>query len=41
MDGEPLPAKGNLCNRFLKQADRAADYAPFANPLAAFREQLA
>lgn len=41
LDGEPLPAKGNLCNRFLKQADRAADYAPFANPLAAFREQLA
>jgi len=41
LDGEPLPAKGNLCNRFLKQADRAADYAPFANPLAAFKEQLA
>lgn len=39
LDGEPLPAKGNLCNRFLKQADRAAEYAPFANPLAAFREQ--
>ncbi len=36
--GEPLPSKGNLCNRFLKQADRAADYVPFANPLAAFME---
>ncbi|WP_426165427.1 IucA/IucC family protein [Pseudoduganella sp. R-31] len=41
LDGEPLPAKGNLCNRFLKQADRAADYAPFVNPLAAIKEQLA
>ncbi len=30
--GEPLPSKGNLRNRFLKQADRAADYVPFANP---------
>ncbi|GAB2851504.1 siderophore biosynthesis protein PvsD [Pseudoduganella ginsengisoli] len=30
--GQPLPSKGNLTNRFLKQADRAADYAPFANP---------
>jgi siderophore synthetase component len=32
--GAPLPSKGNLCNRFLKQADRAADYVPFANPFA-------
>ena len=32
--GEPLPSKGNLCNRFLKQADRAAHYLPFANPFA-------
>lgn len=32
--GDPLPSKGNLCNRFLKQADRAADYVSFANPLA-------
>jgi siderophore synthetase component len=34
LDGKPLPGKGNLCNRFLKQADRAADYVPFANPFA-------
>ena len=34
LSGEPLPSKGNLSNRFLKQADRAADYVPFANPFA-------
>ena len=33
--GTPFPGKGNLCNRFLKQADRAAQYIPVANPLAA------
>ncbi len=32
--GTPFPGKGNLCNRFLKQADRAAQYIPVANPLA-------
>jgi hypothetical protein len=32
--GEPFPSKGNLGNRFLKQADRAAGYVPLANPLA-------
>ena len=32
--GEPLPAKGNLRNRFLKQADRSAEYVPLANPMA-------
>ncbi|AEG01766.1 IucA/IucC family protein [Methylomonas methanica] len=30
--GEPLPGKGNLRNRFLRQSDRAADYVPLANP---------
>ncbi len=34
LGGQPLPAKCNLSNRFLKQADRAAGYAPFANPFA-------
>ncbi|MFP5393605.1 MAG: IucA/IucC family protein [Gammaproteobacteria bacterium] len=34
LDGAPLPAKGNLCNRFLKQADRAAEYVELANPIA-------
>lgn len=39
--GEPLPSKGNLCNRFLKQADRSAEYVPLANPLTSFVESLA
>jgi len=39
--GEPLPGKGNLCNRFLKQADRAVDYVPFANPFASINRGLA
>lgn len=34
LTGAALPSKGNLSNRFLKQADRSADYVPFANPLA-------
>ncbi len=39
--GEPLPSKGNLRNRFLKQADRAADYVPFANPFRNTSKSLA
>jgi len=39
--GEPLPGKGNLCNRFLKQADRAVDYVPFANSFASINRGLA
>lgn len=34
LTGEPLPSKANLRNRFLKQADRAADYVALFNPLA-------
>lgn len=41
LSGAPLPGKGNLCNRFLKQADRAADYVPFANPFASLPKELA
>lgn len=32
--GAPFPSKGKLCNRFLKQADRSAEYVSLANPLA-------
>lgn len=32
--GAPFPSKGNLSNRFLKQADRSAEYVSLANPLA-------
>ncbi|MBA5688940.1 IucA/IucC family protein [Rugamonas apoptosis] len=32
--GEPLPAKGNLLTRFLRQADRQASYLPLYHPLA-------
>ncbi|MBV6323513.1 IucA/IucC family protein [Duganella violaceipulchra] len=31
--GEPLPAKGNLLTRFLRQADRQASYLPLYHPL--------
>jgi len=31
--GEPLPAKGNLLTRFLRQADRHASYLPLYHPL--------
>lgn len=33
LSGEPLPAKGNLLIRFLKQADRHAAYLPLHHPL--------
>jgi siderophore synthetase component len=33
LDGEPLPNKANLSNRFFKQADRAATYLPLTNPI--------
>ena len=31
--GEPLPAKGNLLTRFMRQADRQASYLPLYHPL--------
>lgn len=34
LDGEPLPGKTNLLNRFFKRADRATTYVPVANPMA-------
>lgn len=33
LSGEPLPVKGNLLVRFLKQADRKANYLPLYHPL--------
>jgi siderophore synthetase component len=33
LSGEPLPVKGNLLTRFLKQADRKAAYLPLYHPL--------
>lgn len=33
LSGEPLPVKGNLLIRFLKQADRKAAYLPLYHPL--------
>lgn len=33
LSGEPLPVKGNLLTRFLKQADRQAAYLPLYHPL--------
>ncbi|MBI3284859.1 MAG: IucA/IucC family siderophore biosynthesis protein [Burkholderiales bacterium] len=33
LSGEPLPVKGNLLVRFLKQADRKAAYLPLYHPL--------
>jgi siderophore synthetase component len=35
LDGESLPGKTNLLNRFFKRADRATTYVPVGNPLAA------
>ena len=33
LDGEPLPGKSNLLNRFFKRADRATTYLPLINPI--------
>ncbi|RFC40176.1 MAG: Siderophore synthetase component [Candidatus Nitrotoga sp. CP45] len=32
-NGEPLPGKANLINRFFKRPDRASEYLPVNNPL--------
>ncbi len=34
-NGEPLPGKANLINRFFKRPDRASEYLPVNNPLGA------
>lgn len=38
LSGEPLPVKGNLLIRFLKQADRKAAYLPLYHPLGVVNE---
>lgn len=38
LSGEPLPVKGNLLTRFLKQADRKAAYLPLYHPLGVVNE---
>lgn len=38
LSGEPLPVKGNLLIRFLKQADRKAAYFPLYHPLGVVNE---
>lgn len=38
LSGEPMPVKGNLLIRFLKQADRKAAYFPLNHPLGVVNE---
>lgn len=37
-NGEPLPGKANLINRFFKRPDRVSEYLPVNNPLGALGE---
>ena len=40
-NGEPLPGKANLINRFFKRPDRASEYLPVNNPLGALGKDSA